>query len=80
MGAYVRKTRMVGGKISPKAIAALVWPVVVAAGAALASWVVSGEFNDSEIRTAIGGAITSIVAFFGAYLAQPGPVEPDPNA
>lgn len=63
--------------ISPKAIAALVWPVAVAAAAAVASWVVSGDFNDTEIRTAVAGAITAVVAFIGAYVSDPGDVVPE---
>jgi hypothetical protein len=63
--------------ISPKAVAALVWPVVVAAGAAVASWVVSGDFNDTEIRTAVGGAIAAVISFVGAYVSDPGDVVPE---
>lgn len=62
--------------ISPKAIAALVWPAVVAAGIAVASWITTGEFNDSEIRVALAGVVTSIIAFAGSYLAGPGETKP----
>lgn len=61
--------------ISPKAIAALVWPAVVAAGAAVASWIVTGEFNDSEVKVALAGVVTSLITFAGAYVADPGEVK-----
>jgi hypothetical protein len=55
-----------------KAKAAFLVPVLVAAGAAVASWVVTGDFNDAEIRTAVGGAITSGIAAVAAYVAPAG--------
>ena len=61
--------------VSPKAVAALVWPAVVAAGAAVASWIVTGDFNDAEIKTALAGVVTSVITFAGAYVASPGDVE-----
>ena len=61
--------------ISPKAVAALVWPAVVAAGIAVASWITTGDFSDSEIRVALAGVVTSLITFAGAYVAEPGPVE-----
>ena len=61
--------------ISPKAIAALVWPAVVAAGIALASWIETGQFNDAEIKTALAGVVASIVSFAGSYIAGPGEVK-----
>ena len=62
--------------VSPKAIGALVFPLVAAAGAAIASWIVSGEFNDSEIRAAASGVVLALVAFVGAYVRDPGNVVP----
>jgi hypothetical protein len=61
--------------ISPKAILALVFPVLAAAVAAAASWVSTGDFNDAEIRTAISGALLGLVSFAGAYLGRPGNVQ-----
>lgn len=55
-----------------KSKAAFLIPVLVAAGAAVASWVVTGDFNDAEIRTAVGGAITSGIAGVAAYFAPAG--------
>lgn len=60
--------------ISPKAIAALVWPAVVAAGIAVSSWIVTGDFNDAEIRVALAGCLASIISFAGSYIAPPGEV------
>jgi energy-converting hydrogenase Eha subunit A len=60
--------------LSPKAIAAFFAPVVIAVGAAAASWIVTGNFDDTEVRTALGGAVAGVLSFVGAYLAQPGNV------
>ncbi len=60
--------------ISPKAILALLFPLVAALGAALASWALTGNFNDAEVRTAISGAILSVVSGLGAYIGAPGNV------
>lgn len=60
--------------LSPKALAAFAWPTVVAVGAAVASWIATGDFNATEIRTALGGFITGVIAFIGAYIAKPGDV------
>jgi VIT1/CCC1 family predicted Fe2+/Mn2+ transporter len=67
-------TRLKTYGISPKAVAALVWPLVVALGAAVASWIVTGNFSDSEIRTAASGVILSLIAAAGAYVKPPGDV------
>ena len=61
--------------ISPKAIAALVWPAVVAAGVAAASWITTGQFNDSEVKIALAGVLTSIISFAGSYIAPAGEVK-----
>ena len=63
--------------ISPKAILALVFPLIAAAGAALASWVASGNFNATEIRTAASGVVLALVSFVGAYVGEPGRVVPN---
>jgi energy-converting hydrogenase Eha subunit A len=60
--------------LSPKAVAAFFAPVIVAVGAAVASWIVTGNFEDTEVRTALGGAVAGVLSFVGAYLAQPGNV------
>ncbi len=59
--------------LSPKALLAFLFPLIAAAGGALASWVTTGDFNDAEIRTAVGGLVTSGLALLGAYIGQPGP-------
>lgn len=63
--------------ISPKAVAAFLWPFVAALGAALVSWIVSGEFNENEVRTAVGGAVAGAISAAGAFVARPGQVVPD---
>ncbi len=55
-----------------KAKLAFVVPLLTAVGAAVASWIVTGDFNDAEIRTAAGGAVTALVASVAAYLGSPG--------
>ena len=67
-----------------KAKAAFLAPLVLAVGAAVVSWIATGNFNDAEIRTALGGAVTSVVASVAAWLAPAGqavvPVTPgDPS-
>jgi hypothetical protein len=63
--------------ISPKAVGAFVYPAVAALLTAVSSWVVSGEFNDNEIRAAVGGVILAGVGALGAFLGRPGNVVPD---
>ncbi len=58
-----------------KARLAFLVPFITALGAAFASWVISGEFNDNEIRTAIGGTVLAAVGSIGAYLAPAGQAE-----
>lgn len=75
-----------------KAYAAFLAPLLLAIGAAVASWIVSGEFNANEIRTATGGAVTALVAAVATWLTSAGsavvvvdpgsqpvdPADPDP--
>lgn len=60
--------------LSPKAVAALVWPAVVALAGAVASWIVTGNFSATETRTALSGVVLAIVAAVGAYVSPPGDV------
>jgi len=62
---------------SPKAIAALLWPLITALAASLVSWLISGDFNSTELRTSIGGAVLSVVAGIGAALSQTGTIISD---
>lgn len=71
------KVKIVG--LSRKAALALLYPVVAAALATAASWVVTGDFNDTEIRTAVSGAILGLAAFFGAYKGDAGTTTADPS-
>jgi hypothetical protein len=61
--------------ISPKTVAAFVFPAIAAIGAAVVSWVSTGNFSATEIRTAVGGVIAAAIAALGAYLGKPGPVK-----
>ena len=60
--------------LSPKAILAFAFPLITAIAAALASYIVTGNFSDSEIRTALGGLVTSGLALLGAYVGKPGTI------
>lgn len=63
--------------LADKAVKALLWPLAASLLGTVASWVVTGDFNESEVRTAIGGAILSAVSFGGAYFGSPGKVDPN---
>ena len=80
MASAVRKykTRMVGKKVSPKAIAAFFVPVGLAVAGAVASWISTGNFSDTEIRTALSGAVLGVSAFLAAFVAEPGETEKVP--
>ena len=52
-----------------KAKLAFLAPLLTAVGTAVASWIVSGDFNANEIRAAAGGAVLSVVSGGAAYLA-----------
>lgn len=67
--------------LSPKAILAFAFPLVAALAGALTSWIVTGNFDAAEIRTAAGGLVTSALALAGAYVGKPGNVtaSPDPS-
>ncbi len=52
-----------------KAKLAFLVPLLTALGAAVASWIVSGEFNATEIRAAAGGTVLAAVAGISAYFA-----------
>lgn len=62
--------------LSPKTVLAFLFPLIAALGTAAASWVVTGDFNDTEIRAALGGVILSGVAALGAYRGDPGNMAP----
>jgi hypothetical protein len=65
--------------LSPKAVLAFLFPFITAVSVSVISWVATGDFNEAEIRTALGGLIGSGVAALGAYLGTPGSVViPDP--
>jgi hypothetical protein len=60
--------------LSPKAVLAFAFPLIASVVGALASYVVTGNFNAAEIRTAVGGLATSALALLGAYVGNPGVV------
>lgn len=53
-----------------KAKAAFLAPVITALGAAVGSYIVTGDFNDSEIRTAAGGAVLAATSGVAAWLTK----------
>ncbi len=55
-----------------KAKVAFLAPVIAAVLATLASWVVSGEFNDNEIKTAASGVLLGLASGVGTFFANPG--------
>lgn len=57
---------------SNKAKLAFLAPLLTAVGAAAASWIVSGDFNASEIRAAAGGAALALVSGGATWLAPAG--------
>jgi hypothetical protein len=73
MSSVLTAVRTLG--ISPKAVAAFVYPALVAVSAAVVSWIATGNFDATEIRTSLGGLIAGAVAALGAYLHAPGTVE-----
>ena len=60
--------------ISPKAVLAFLYPTIATIAATIGSWIVTGDFNESEIRTAAAGLLASAVAYIGAYVGRPGDV------
>lgn len=60
--------------VSPKAVLAFVFPFVATLGSVLASWIVSGNFNEGEVRTGASALVASAIAALGAYLGKPGAV------
>lgn len=62
--------------LSRKAALALLYPVAAAGLASVASWIITGNFNDAEIRTALSGAVLGLVALIGAWKGDPGTIDP----
>lgn len=60
--------------ISPKAVLAFLFPLVVALGVAVANWIVTGSFDADSVRAALAGLVTSGLALLGAYVGKPGNV------
>lgn len=53
-----------------KAKAAFLAPLLTACGAAVASWIVTGQFDASEIRTAASGAVLAAVSGVATWLTS----------
>lgn len=64
--------------ISPKAALAFLYPFIATVAAVAASWIVTGQFNDGEVRTALSGLVASGIAALGAYVGKPGQVVAEP--
>lgn len=58
-----------------KARAAFLTPLVLAVGSAVGSWIVSGTFDATEIRTAAGGAVLAASAGIAAWVRKTGSAE-----
>lgn len=57
---------------SYKSKAAFLAPFILSLGTTVVSWIVSGEFNENEVRTIIGGAVLAGFASLATYLAPAG--------
>lgn len=60
--------------ISPKALLALVVPLVATVFAVLVQWVATGDLSRAELATALSGFGAAVTAFLGAYAGSPGNV------
>lgn len=58
-----------------KAKFAFLAPFVLTVGGTIASYVVTGDFNEAEIRTAVSGLILSAAGAAGAYFKASDEVE-----
>lgn len=59
--------------LSLRPYAKCLYPFLLALGTAVASWIISGDFNGNEVRAAGGGAVLSLVTFLvpnGATFTQ----------
>lgn len=63
--------------ISPKAVLAFAYPFLATVGSVLGSFIVTGDFNDSELRVGLAGLVASGIATLGAYVGRPGQVAAD---
>lgn len=63
--------------ISPKTTLAFFYPAISSVITAVGSWIVTGNFNDSELRVALAGLGASAIAALGAYIGKPGRTVPD---
>lgn len=60
--------------VSPKAIGALVYPIVATFLTTVMSAIVSGNFNKAEFIIAAVGAGGAVLSAIGAYVSKPGVV------
>lgn len=63
--------------ISPKAILAFLYPFIATVMSTLGSFIITGDFNDAELRVGLAGLGASGVAALGAYVGRPGRVAVD---
>ena len=69
-----RRTVLRTRGISPKAVLAFCFPFVTTVAGVTSSWVVTGNFNGTELRLGVAGLIASSLAALGAYVGRPGTV------
>lgn len=60
---------------SPKTVLAFLYPTIATLAAVAGSWVVTGQWNETETRTALAGLVASAVAAVGAYAGRTGKVQ-----
>jgi hypothetical protein len=81
VGSSLRTVTSLPFNINGKAILAFLFPSIATVAGVLISWAVTGELSEGELRIAIGGVLSAIVAGYGAWLGDPGlvvPRVPDP--
>jgi hypothetical protein len=55
-----------------KAYAAFLAPLLTAVAAAVASWIVTGNWSDTELRAAAGGVVLAVASALATYLTPAG--------
>lgn len=60
--------------LSPKVVAAFVYPVVAAVGAAVVVWISTGAWDWTNTRLTLAGAITGAISALGSAIAANAPV------
>jgi hypothetical protein len=58
-----------------KAKLAFLVPFLTAVVAIVSHWLVTGEWNNTELMGSVAALLSSLLAAFGAWVAKPGPAE-----